>query len=385
MRLRSNLFAFTAAATLQMSSSNALAQAAPTPPPAQPAPGGAQPPEPPGGAQTPPSPQPAPPPPAPATAPAAPEPPAEPAAPVAPSVQPTPAPLSEEAPATEAPARKNWREAIQFRVFADAYAGVNYNFPKPQRGPQDEVRAYDTANGFALSWVGADVSHPADPVGGTIGLRWGPTAERYAGCFSLVDPCDNQVGLQFVKQAFGSWKPGGKDSGFRLDLGKFDTIYGVEVAESQDNINYTRGLLYWLGHPLFHTGIRAVWDVNRSFEINALLVNGYNNTIDNNAGKTAGFQFKLRVPRDEKTEDDTLSAAIGYLVGPERDDTVEVQCADGFRFDPGVGCVADPTKKAATYRADQKNSDTQGLRHLIDLVVSARPADGVELVANADL
>ena len=43
--------------------------------------------------------------------------------------------------------------------------------------------------------------------------------------------------------------PGGKGSPITLDFGKFDTIYGAEVAESQDNINYTRGVLYWFGQP----------------------------------------------------------------------------------------------------------------------------------------
>ena len=39
-----------------------------------------------------------------------------------------------------------------------------------------------------------------------------------------------------------------------LDLGKFDTPYGAEVAESHLNMNYTRGLLY-ASQPVFHTSI----------------------------------------------------------------------------------------------------------------------------------
>ncbi len=95
-------------------------------------------------------------------------------------------------------------------------------------------------------------------------------------------------GLSNVKQAFATWKPGGKGSAVALDFGKFDTIYGVEVADSQYNINYTRGVVYWFAQPAFHTGFRLNADLSDAFTLKALLVNGYNNSIDNNFGKTPG-------------------------------------------------------------------------------------------------
>jgi hypothetical protein len=232
--------------------------------------------------------------------------------------------------APPAPERPSWYESMDFRVFADAYAAVNYFFPKPQRGPQDEVRAYDVANGFALSWLGIDVSHPADPIGGTVSLRLGPTADRYSdSCLSATEPCDSDIGLQFVKQAFASWRPGGAQSPVRLDFGKFDTIYGAEVAESQDNINYTRGILYWLGQPRFHTGLRVAWNAGHNLLLTGLLANGYNNTLDNNLGKTAGIQLTFRMPREVETDEDPLIVSLGYLVGPERDVTGSIDCAPG--------------------------------------------------------
>ncbi len=75
-------------------------------------------------------------------------------------------------------------------------------------------------------------------MGGTLALRFGPSAKRYnSSC--LAQKCDAAYGLENVKQAFASWRPGGDSSPVTLDFGKFDTIYGAEVAESQDNINYT--------------------------------------------------------------------------------------------------------------------------------------------------
>src|SRR2546421_356327 len=83
----------------------------------------------------------------------------------------------------------------------------------------------DAANGFALHWAGVNVSYAPDPVGGTVGLRFGPGAGLYnAG----VDAANS---LTYVKQAFVSWKPGGGQ--VQLDLGKFDTWIGAEVADTQ--------------------------------------------------------------------------------------------------------------------------------------------------------
>jgi len=277
-----------------------------------------------------------------------------------------------------------WYDALQFRLFADAYLSVNYNFPKPQLDSNAVTRAYDTSNGFALSWVGADASYPAAPVGGTLSLRFGPTAERL-GNTCLADPCDSDIGAQNVKQAFASWKPGGEDSAVRLDFGKFDTIYGAEVAESQDNINYTRGLVYWFAQPSFHTGLRFNADFGEAFTLKALVVNGYNNTVDNNLGKTFGLQGTLNLKRGE---DALGSIALGYLVGPERDDTKLVVCAPGQVFDESspTGCVSRPAtaEDSNSGLVDRVSSDTQGLRHLIDLVVLLTPVDKLTLVLNGD-
>ena len=74
-----------------------------------------------------------------------------------------------------------------------------------------------------------------------------------------------------------------------FDFGKFDTIYGAEVAESQDNLNYTRGVVYWFTQPLFHTGLRVNAELTDELMLRGLLVNGSNNTIDNNVGKNLGL------------------------------------------------------------------------------------------------
>src|SRR6478735_5445300 len=322
-------------------------------------------------------------------APAAPAPrPAAPAPAGAPAAAPAPAPVAVPAATTALPelppanaelaahdketrGEEKWYDSFDVRVFADAYFSLNYNAPKPQSSGNGVMRAYDTSNGFSVAWAGLDISHAAEPIGGTISLRFGPSAQRYNS--SCVSKCDGDYGLQNVKQAFASFRPG-KDIPLTLDFGKFDTIYGAEVAESQDNINYTRGVLFWLGQPLFHTGLRANWEATKNLRARALVVNGWNNTLDNNTGKTFGAQLTAHAPRNEAH--DWISATVGYLGGPERDDTVSVQCPAGSVFDQNSPSGCSPgTGSSSSGTLDRPGNNSSGWRHFIDLVITADPID----------
>jgi hypothetical protein len=289
----------------------------------------------------------------------------------------SPGAVAQTLPSEVPPALEPWYEAFSFRVFADAYASLNANFPKPQAS-SNAFRAFDQNNGLALSWVGADVSYAPSPVGGTVSLRFGPTAERLAGsCFSQTTRCDSEVvGLGLVKQAFVSWVPLRE---FELDFGKFDAVHGAEVAESQDNLNYTRGALYWLARPAFHTGLRAGWQVLPELRATALVVNGWNNTLDNNLGKTYGLKLGYR-PLEE------LGFELGWIGGPEQDDMALVSCPADTAYSAQSGtCASVPGMSAREYRVDRGGANApKAWRHLADLVVRYRPIEVLELVLNAD-
>ncbi len=267
------------------------------------------------------------------------------------------------------PTASPWYDAISFKAFVDAYASVNYNFPKPQTGT-NALRAYDVNNGASLAWVGLDASYDPAPVGGTVSLRFGPSAAIYAGARR------DTYGLEYVKQAYASWKPADK---LQLDFGKFDTIYGAEVAESQNNFNYTRGALYWLAQPLFHTGLRASYAMTDELALKALVVNGWNNTVDNNVGKSYGLQLGF-------TPSDTFSAYLGWIGGPEQPDSASVDCAADTAYDSTTGaCAAAPGAVAQSYNVDCGGANQpKAWRHLIDLVVSVNPTPDLGIVLNGD-
>src|SRR5258708_30516621 len=93
---------------------------------------------------------------------------------------------------------------------------------------------------------------------------------------------------QYLKEDYFSYlAPVG--SGLQVDVGKFVTPMGAEVIESKDNWNYSRGLLFSYAIPYYHFGVRAKYTFNPKYNVTGFIVNGWNNVVDNNTGKTYGF------------------------------------------------------------------------------------------------
>ena len=262
-----------------------------------------------------------------------------------------------------------WYEAVQLRAFADGYVGANWAFPKPTRY-QPPTRSFDGPQGFALSWIGLDATFAPEPVVGTLNLRFAPTATLHAGE-------DAGSGLEYVKQAFVAWRPG--SGSLTLELGKFDTFVGVEAAESQDNFNYTRGLLFSFAQPLFHTGVRATADLVDGLTLTAMVANGLNRSFDNNVGKTFGLGLSVN-------PSDAFAASLSWLGGPEQPDSTEVACSSGTAYDPEVGsCAAKAGAPAQTQVVDRGGAnDFNAWRHLVDFSLRLQPMESLAVVLNAD-
>ena len=220
-------------------------------------------------------------------------------------------------------------------AFVDAYGSLNFNFPKPTYPPAsvgvaipglaggNQYRAFDVeANGFALNWVGVNATYAADPIGGTVGLRMGPGASLY----NTGSEAAFGIGLQFVKQAYATWKPLDK---LTLDFGKWDEPFGSEVADSQLNMNYTRSGLFWYYQPLFFTGLRVDYAASSMVDVKVFAANGWNVTWDNNSGKTFGAQIVL-------TPASQAVFYLGYAGGPEQTDFATTTMMPGVGGGPPI-------------------------------------------------
>lgn len=246
----------------------------------------------------------------------------------------------------------SWVDSIQFGASVDTYYALNYRAVRPQV-TGTTARGFDANNGFNLAWVGLDATYEPAPVGATMQLRFGPYASiAYAGV-------DGTRELQYVKQAFGRWRPGGRDGSVTLDIGKFDAIVGAEAHDSWANPNYTRGVLFWLGQPLFHVGARATWQLTPSLDVKVMAHNGWNQNVDVNAAKSYGLQVNY-------TAGTEFGAALTWPGGPEQPDTY-VRTA-------GNGMVSRFSRASNNWR----------FRHLVDLVLKAQLSNALSLALNAD-
>jgi hypothetical protein len=277
---------------------------------------------------------------------------------VAPGATPAPG-AAEPAPGAKEPETK-WYDAVKVGAFVDAYYSQNWNAPRVNANA-NTFHPYSNNTGFNLAWVGLDMSVDPAPVGATLQLRFGPAVPNLAlGDFAIPG------GVGFVQNGFVSWKPQGKDGKITLVLGKFDTVYGAEVAQSHLNLNYTRGYLYNLAQPFFHTGLRADIAASELVTLKLLAVNGWNNTIDNNQGKSFGAQIAL-------TPSEEVTFSLGYMGGPEEANTLATPAVPATPTQPAV-----PAGTARNPGADSR------WRHLVDIVGEVKPVKGLRLIVNAD-
>lgn len=188
---------------------------------------------------------------------------------------------------TSAPASNNQRfnnwtwKTIRLSGVADGY--FSNNFDNPASG-KNFLRNFDTeADSWDLNMLKFAIEKPAEPVGFRMDLGLG----RGFDIFQASEPTRRVEQLNPVMQAYVSVKPAAW-KGLQVDFGKFFTSAGAELTETHLNYNYSRALLYANG-PYYHFGVRATAPVTKSFTAGVQLLNGWNNVIDNNRGKTVGL------------------------------------------------------------------------------------------------
>ena len=195
----------------------------------------------------------------------------------------------------------------RFSGFVDLYYGQNFNNPASRT---NTLRAFDiNSNQFALNLMELVVDKQPDPNNSRTGYH---IALGYGQAINAINATD-PGGLsfdQYLKEAYFSYlAPVGK--GLQLDVGKFVTPHGAEVIETKDNWNYSRGLLFSYAIPFYHFGMRAKYTFNDKYALSGFFVNGWNDVVDNNSGKTYGASFNWNPNKK-------FGIAQNYMAGPEQ-------------------------------------------------------------------
>jgi hypothetical protein len=235
--------------------------------------------------------------------------------------------------AAESPVVEFFRQTEVYGL-VDAYYLWSVNETTPQ------LRNFDVNhNTFSLNYgeiAFAKAVSDASRAGYRVDFGAGDTADMV----NSFEPGGTDY-LKYVQQAYVSYlAPVG--TGLTIDFGKFVTPAGAEVIENKDNFNYSRGLLFSLAIPYYHTGARIGYTVNDAVSVTGFILNGWNAVIDNNDAKTVGLSVATK-PTEK------LGVTANYLVGQE--------------FAP---------------------DEDGGTRNLIDIVASYAASERLALLANVD-
>lgn len=189
-------------------------------------------------------------------------------------------------------AKEPAKSPLQISGFVDTYYSFNFNRPDSNTNGLSNFDFYH--NAFSINLAEIVLSKAADPVGFRVDLDFGETTDfihcGVRSCGSLAAPGSPEEPYKNIQQAYVTWAT---PAGLTLDMGKFVTHMGLEVIESKDNWNYTRGLLFCCAIPYYHTGLRANYVISDMLWVNGYALNGWNNTFENNNGKTFGAQVGI--------------------------------------------------------------------------------------------
>jgi hypothetical protein len=214
----------------------------------------------------------------------------------------------------DAPLANPWYEQITLNGLVEVSYG--YNFNRPDSG-LNQYRVFDfDDNSFELEMLEIvaqkGVTIPGD-AGFRFDLAFGSAVPRVAASFGLFrDRATGEAGDLDLHQGYVSYiaKLG---RGLRLDAGKFVTHFGYEVIDGYDgyNDNATRSFLFGYAIPFTHTGLRAAYPIAAGISGTLMLVNGWDNAVDNNAAKSGCFQLAF-------APDPKWSACFNWMGGAEQ-------------------------------------------------------------------
>ncbi|HET9180233.1 MAG TPA: outer membrane beta-barrel protein [Terriglobia bacterium] len=191
----------------------------------------------------------------------------------------------------------------------DGYYGLDFEHPASR---QAGLRVFDNyTNQFSLNLAELVVKRSPDKntrLGYNLTLGFGNAMH----VVNALEPGGESF-AQNVKEAYLSYlAPIGK--GVQIDFGKFVTPAGAEVIESAPGWNYSRGILFGFAIPFYHFGLRAAYSFSPKVALTGYLVNGWNNIVAVNTGKTYGFSLAL-APSSK------VSITQNYLGGPQTPNT----------------------------------------------------------------
>ncbi len=166
----------------------------------------------------------------------------------------------------------------------------NYNIRDP-KSKNNSLRLFDDrADQFDINQAEFYLEKPtteASPIGFGVDVLLGRDAKKIHSTGLGIDSGDDPTKTEpfDLTQAYVTYKvPIGR--GLDMKAGKFVTLHGAEVIRRTGNFNISRSMAFAYAIPFTHTGLMGTYSVTDWLSTTLGIVNGWDNTDDNNRGKS---------------------------------------------------------------------------------------------------
>ncbi len=147
---------------------------------------------------------------------------------------------------------------------------------------QNKYRVFDLYHDdLQISYAHLQIQKTISQLSTTLDFGYGPAMQVLSG--TKTDAA--QINMN---QAYVGYK---LLESLKIEVGRFYTHIGFEVAETQDDWNYSRGLLCGYFQPAWHQGVKATYSINDKLSVMALVADGWNNSYVNSRQKSYGTQI----------------------------------------------------------------------------------------------
>jgi hypothetical protein len=217
---------------------------------------------------------------------------------------------------------------IQVHGLVDGNYDYNLNHPNISNGSKggpnptaaggcvNQLHAFDiNCQSWNLAQFNLHIARVADGgVGFVTDLNFGELGNVMAASTrnSNLNPLQTSNNMFDLTQAYLTYTvPVGQ--GINLELGRFVTLLGAEVIPTyaNQNFNESRGLLFTLGEPLTHTGLRGTYAFNSNVSMTLGVNNGWDDVADNNDGESVEGELSLNPTSN-------INILLNGIYGPEQ-------------------------------------------------------------------
>jgi len=188
-----------------------------------------------------------------------------------------------------------WK-TLGFQVSGAVDVSFTQNFNSPNTN-LNQLRIFDTQSSSFVPMVAqlmverpATAGSATDRIGFRARLNFGAQS-RFSRARTNYQPGTDSNELD-VHELYAEYiVPVG--NGLKIQVGKINTLIGLEVINSWENPNFSRSFTFGLAQAFTETGIRFTYPFGKWATAAVGLVNGWDNIEDNNHGKTVTWNLAL--------------------------------------------------------------------------------------------